>query len=245
MNYFFISNDFATGPGFGMFSPTHLLTLLFLAFVGFFIIRNYVKSERSNRKTIRRTIAVIIVSLEVIKDIALLSTGQFTLGNFPFQLCGLGIFFVLWDAFKPTRTSQALLYSLTLPGALMAELTPDWVTNHFINLFVWQSFLIHCLLISYVLCQLISRELLPDFRELRLVLGVMVVIVPIVWVLNQLWATNFFFLEIPVAGSPLMPVHDIFGNFYILGMILLVLLFWMVMYLPWELAKTMRKASKI
>lgn len=241
MNTFLISNANAKGPGFGMFSPTHLLTLFVLALLGFFIVRHYLKSSEHQRISLRHKIALTILALEIFKDLALLATGQFTLGDFPFQLCGLGIFFVLWDAYKPSKTTEALLYSLTIPGAAMAELTPDWVTNHFVNLFVWQSFLIHCLLISYVLCRLISHEARPDWRDLWRVVLVLVVIVPIVWGLNQAWQTNFFYLETPVPGSPLMPIYDIFGNFYILGFMLLVLAFWLVMYLPWQLVKMLKK----
>lgn len=237
MSTFWISNENATGPGFGMFSPTHIAVLVVLAIISYFIIQHYMESRR--RKQIRITIAFTILALEIVKDLALLVTHQFTVGNLPFQLCGIGIFIVIYDVFYPGKTSQALMYCLTLPGAMMAVLTPDWVTNNLLDFFVFQSFFIHCLLVTYVLMQLFAKEFRPDFRQIWRTVIFIIIIAPIMLWLNHIWNTNFWFLEIPVAGSPLQFVHVIFGQLYIVGMIVLVSLFWLFMYLPWTRKKAL------
>lgn len=233
MNSFFVSNANAKGPGFGLFSLTHLITLCILGVISFFICRYYFRASLINRNKLRIILASSILLLEVFKDIALLLTGQFTFGDLPFQLCGIGIFIVAYDAFRSNKTSRELMYSLTLPGAIAALLTPDWVTNHFINLFVWQSFIIHTLLVSYVLMQMIAKEFQPQWRQLWRVIVFLLIMTPLVAILNQQWHQNFFYIETPVAGSPLEPIALIFGSFYILGMVLLVAVIWLLMYLPW------------
>ena len=225
-----------------MFSPTHFAVLAGLAVLAFFICRGYLKLSADSRKIMRWTIAAIIVFLEISKDIELFATGQFTFANWPFELCGLGILIVAYDAILPGKTSHELLYSLTLPGAFAAEITPNWVTNNIVNAFVWQSFLIHCLLISYVLMQLIAKDFRPNWKALWRVVIFLAIAVPIDSLLNHFWGTNFMFLKTPVPGSPLEPVYLIFGKFYLLGMALLVAVVWFFMYLPWALAG--RKADK-
>lgn len=244
MNKFLTSTSNAKGAGFGMFSLAHMSALIILTFISFFIIRHYLSIDDQKRKKMKKGLAILIVGLEIIRNIILLVTGQFTLSDLPLQLCGIGIFIILYDAFFSNKTSHELLYSLTLPGAIMALITPDWVQNEIINLFVWHSFIMHAFLVTYVLMQLIAKEFSPNWQELWRVVIFLLIIVPPIWFLNRLWHQNFFFLEIPVAGSPLAPIHTIFGQYYILGMILLVLIFWFLMYLPWKIF-ALKKYRKI
>lgn len=240
MNTFLISNEKAIGPGFGLFSAHHLFALAVLALISFVLIRLYVRGDEKKRKVLRLSVATFTVLLEIIRDIILVVTNQFEYADLPFQLCGLGIFIVFYDAVHSNKSSREVLYSLTLPGALFALLTPNWVTNSFVNDFVWQSFMIHCLLVSYVLMRLIAGDFIPNWRELWRSAAFLLIVVPISAFLNQIWNQNFFFLRTPVPGSPLEPLYNLFGSYYILGMILIVLIFWTIIYLPWVGRKTPR-----
>lgn len=240
MNTFLISNEKAAGPGFGLFSASHFFALAVLILMSFVLIRMYVRANENKRKTLRVCTAASAVLLEIIRDIILVATHQFEYADLPFQLCGLGIFIIFYDAVRSNKTSREVLYSLTLPGALFALLTPDWVTNSFVNLFVWQSFLLHCLLVTYVLMRLIARDFVPNWKELWRSAAFLAVVVPACAFLNQIWDQNFFFLRTPVAGSPLESIATIFGSYYILGMIMAVFVFWTFIYLPWEGKKSFK-----
>lgn len=238
MNTFLISNEKAVGPGFGLFSANHFFALAVLALISFGLIRIYLRANDERRKLLRLLVASFTLLLEIIRDIILVMTHQFLYADLPLQLCGLGIFIIVFDAMRSNKTSRELLYSLTLPGAIFALVTPNWVTNDFVNVFVWQSFLIHCLLISYVLMRLIAGDFVPQWRELWRSAVFLAIVVPICAVLNQVWNQNFFFLRTPVPGSPLEPIYDVFGSYYILGLIFVVLMFWLVIYLPWSWKKS-------
>lgn len=238
MNTFLISNEKAVGPGFGLFSADHFFALAILALISFGLICAYLRANDERRKLLRLLVASFTLLLEIIRDIILVMTHQFLYADLPFQLCGLGIFIIVFDAMRSTKTSRELLYSLTLPGAIFALVTPNWVTNNFINVFVWQSFLIHCLLISYVLMRLIAGDLVPQWREIWRSAIFLAIVVPICAVLNQVWNQNFFFLRTPVPGSPLEPISNMFGSYYILGLIFIVLIFWLLIYLPWSWKKS-------
>lgn len=236
MNTFLISNEKAVGPGFGLFSADHLFALSLLALLSFTLTRTYIRANDNKRKKLRLGIASFILLTEIIRDVILVMTNQFEYASLPFQLCGLGIFIIAYDSVRSTKTSRELLYSLTLPGAAFALLTPNWVTNNFVNIFVWQSFLIHCLLITYVLMRLMTKEIVPCWRNLWRSTLFLMIVVPICAFLNQIWDQNFFFLRIPVPGSPLEPLYNIFGSYYIVivGLIMTVLIFWTIIYLPWS-----------
>ena len=228
-------NPFPLGEGFGMWSPTHITMLIALAFLIFLIVRFYKKSDERGRLRLRRCIGLLVVVMEILKDSVLLISGQFTWNDLPFALCGWGIVFVAADAFWTTKFTRECLYALTLPGAAFAILTPDWVGAPLFNYFSLHSFLIHSLLVAYSLMRIIAVEFKPSVRQLwRPALFMLVVVPPTIW-LNRSIGTNFMFTETPVAGSPLAPIHTIFGNYYLLGMLLLLLIFWLLMYTPWEI----------
>ena len=59
----------------------------------------------------------------------------------------------------------------------------------------------------------------------------LIVTVPIIYLYNQSFNTNFMFLNHPVKGTPLQWLFDAFGAGGYLGSLIVVLLFlWLVMY---------------
>jgi hypothetical integral membrane protein (TIGR02206 family) len=260
INPFLISKENAAlmngGRGvdpFGLFSLTHFIFLVIMAAIVALIVWSYRRAAApsgssdlsvsadprtsTTRCTIRIVLAIAVFVLEFGKDAALAFTNQFTLANWPFELCGLGVFIVAWDAIHSNKASRAVLYSLILPGAFFALLTPDWVTSPAINLFTWQAFLIHSLMVAYILMRLVSKEFVPNFRDLWTSVVFLAVFGLLNWRLNAAWGTNFMFLGTPVPGSPLQPIYDVFGNFYVFGIALLVLFIWVLLYLPWEIVR--------
>ncbi|MCL2316942.1 MAG: YwaF family protein, partial [Actinomycetia bacterium] len=124
-----------------------------------------------------------------------------------------------------------------LPGAAMAVLTPDWARSPILNAFVWHSFVMHLLLSTYVIMRLVAREMTPSARDLWRSVVFLAVVVPPTALVNHALGTNFFFLSVPVPGSPLAPVHQMFGGFYLVGLALLLVVFWTPMYLPWGIVR--------
>jgi hypothetical integral membrane protein (TIGR02206 family) len=185
--------------------------------------------------------AVIIVLLEVAKEVYLAVTGQYRPELMPFHLCGMSIFVIAIDAFWPrglvNKTTRQILYSLTILGASMALLFPDWAEYPLMNVFGLQSFIIHALLIAYPFALMKSGELVPDYKQLWRPAAFLVVVVPFVMFLNSKFDTNFYFLNTSAPGSPLEILQTTFGSYYILSMVVLLMIVWFFMYLPWALIK--------
>ena len=53
------------------------------------------------------------------------------------------------------------------------------------------------------------------------------------FVANQSLGTNFWFLNAAAPGSPLEPIQAFAGSLYIPVLLVLVLILWAVLYLPW------------
>ena len=58
--------------------------------------------------------------------------------------------------------------------------------------------------------------------------------------LNKIWGTNFLFLSRTDNNPMLNLIANVFGNYYRLGLVLLVFVMWLLLYLPW----TFRKKAK-
>jgi hypothetical integral membrane protein (TIGR02206 family) len=232
MKYFLTAPESVpAGHGFGLFSLQHLGMLIALFYLGYKLSNAYLTSP--NRDLFRKRLALVIFAMEVIMESLRAVTGQWTAANLPLHLCGWGIFIILFDAFVPNKFTKQLLYALTLPGAAAALLTPDWASAPLVNYFALHSFVIHTLLVTYVIMRMRAHDFRPSFRELWKPVAFLLVVIPMTMIFNANWGTNFFFLSIPAPGSPLEPIHNIFGNFYLLGMCLLLGFVWVLMYTPW------------
>ncbi|QBO36215.1 TIGR02206 family membrane protein [Periweissella cryptocerci] len=234
-------NQIPNNIGFGQFSVTHISVVIVALMWIWYFAKQYRAADTYKKIIYRRRLALTIVVLEVAKEGYLALTGQFQPELLPFHLCGMSIFICAIDAFwardKINQTTRQILYCLTLPGAAMAILFPDWAEYPIMNVFAWQSFIIHTLLIAYAFILLKSGELVPDFRQLWRPVGFLAAVVPFVLFINAKLGTNFYFLNTSAPGSPLEILQTTFGNYYVLSMILMVALAWFFMYIPWEIKK--------
>jgi uncharacterized membrane protein YwaF len=140
---------------------------------------------------------------------------------------------VFLDAVRPNRWTGGFLYAMGWWAALAADLFPDWASRPVLNIFTWQSFAIHALILGYVLMRLVAGDLVPDARNLGRVAVLVTVFATIGYLANRVWDTNFWFLQVAAPGSPLEGIQLLAGNFYVPVLIVLVTMLWALMYLPW------------
>ena len=94
------------------------------------------------------------------------------------------------------------------------------------------SALMHVLLILYpwlILCE----GYRPNPKNILKVLGFLVCAAGVAFVVNSLVKTNFFFLRGHNNNPALILISNIFGKFYLVGLVALVLVVLFLMYLPW------------
>ncbi|MDR0899054.1 MAG: YwaF family protein [Lactobacillaceae bacterium] len=246
MNYLFTLPLIKTPPskGFGLYSLTHIAVLILITLFIIWLVRVYLQSDILGRPQMRKWIAVVAIASDLLfREGISAMFGQFDPTLLPLHLCGMSMFIMVWDAFKPNRLTRSVLYSFSLWGAVAALLFADWANRPILNVFVWQSFLVHALLIAYPMMLLVSGEMKPSFKDIPWSLLYLVVAVPIAIGANNIWGTNFWFLASGSAGSPLEPILKAVGTtWYIPTLFVLLMVLWLILYLPWQL--TSKKTTK-
>ena len=236
-DYFFVPQNQPTPPGsgFGMFSAIHLGVLALLAIGVAVLVLGYRRADAQNRRRLRLAVGWIVLLLEVVRQLAYLVTGAYSPEILPLHLCAIATLSVFVDALRPNRWTGDFLYALGWWGALAADLFPDWSTRPILNIFTWQSFAIHALIFGYVLMRLVAGDLVPDARNLWRVAVMATVAASGGYLANQMWGTNFWFLNAGAPGSPLEAINAIAGNYYVPVLVVAVLILWALLYLPWIL----------
>lgn len=229
---FFITKEAVPeGLGFSTFGITHLLWLLAIVVIwaaGIFIYRGL---NFQKRNIMRIILGCIIVSLEIIKDIAVIIVGEFDVGYLPFHLCGINILLIGFDLFRQTKTVRNFLYYFCIPGALLALLFPNWTALPCMNFFNIHSFLIHACLVMYPLLLVTSGELMPSVKMMPKCLLLLVAMAIPIYFVNLIFDTNFMFLMDAETGNPLGLFEKYLGS-HLWGFPILLPVVMFIMYIP-------------
>ena len=217
--------------GFQMFDTIHLSWLLVILIFIFVNCYMYKTGSIGWRLRWQRSVFWALFILEIIKQLYLAITDQYTFWSPPLHLCGFGIFIIGIHVYCANRTTSTLLFALTLPGAVIALIFPGWTTDPVGGFLHVHSFIFHALLIVYVVSLLITNNLNVKLNDLWRAVVFLLVTVPIIYFYNQSFNTNFMFLNQPVKGTPLQWLYDAFGAGGYIGSLIGVLSFlWIAMY---------------
>lgn len=244
-DYFLVPQNRPTPPGagFGMFSPLHLGVLAVLALGLTTLVLAYRRSDAARRQQLRRAVGWSVLLLELVRQLAYLAAGAYSAEILPLHVCAVATLATFLDALRPNRWTGDFLYAVGWWGALAADVFPDWSHRPLLNAFTWQSFAIHALILGYVLMRLVGGDLVPDPRNLGRVAAMTAVFASVGYAANQVWGTNFWFLDAGAPGSPLEAINTAAGAFYVPVLIGLLLLLWGLLYLPWVLRARRLRAS--
>lgn len=217
--------------GFELFHWIHIGWLMVILFVLLLLIPRYQKASNDIKRRYKRAIFLSLLLLESIKQLEALATDSYTIYTLPFHLCGLGMFIIGIEMYKPTPFIQEVLFCITLPGTLSALIFPGWANAPVLSYTHFHGFFFHSLLLYYCIFLLASSEMKPNFRNIRFGIYFLCIVVPPTYILNKLASTNFMFLNWPAPNSPLVLLEAWLGNpGYILGLILLVFVLWIIQY---------------
>lgn len=242
--------DFFAVPGvfevknFAWFGLEHDVWLAAIIVLGLIVVYFYRMMPLEKRKSFLRIFATCIVLSEVARQLIYGIQGAYKLEYMPLHLCAVTELACLIYAYKRDAVSREFMYWLGLPGALSALLFPDWLHIPLWNFQSIHSFGVHGAMAIFAVLLLAGGESRPKLKGAVWTLGLMAIFAPILYFLNKVWDTNFFFLNYPSPGSPLTILSDIAGNpGYIALLILLVMVIWVFMFLPWAISYRMKKAG--
>ena len=229
-NFFVLDKGLFSEIGFERFGFWHFLWLFVIGTGLVFGCFAYRKALPERRPRLRLLTASMALGLELWRAGLLMSRGQYDLGRLPLHLCSLSIYLCFLHALTGRQGLGQFLYAFTLPGAAFALLFPDWAGQPLFDFITASSFLLHFLLVLYPLMQVVAGEIRPELRRLPGCVGWMLLLALPVYGLNKLWNTNYMFLNLPPAGSPLALFAFLGSPGYLLGYIPLALGVWAVLY---------------
>lgn len=215
---------------FMIFDLIHLSWLIIITISLIISVICYVRSTHQ-KKWLKIIFWTLFIS-EVLKQLILYFTNEYTYWSPPLHLCGLGIFIVGWHVYQPNKYNATILFSLTLPGALIALIFPGWTANGLNSFLHYHSFIFHALLVAAVLLPLSTKQLHLAYKTLWISILFLVIIVPIIYQYNIKFDTNFMFLNAPVKNTPLQWLYDAFGSSgYLISLSVFMLIIWLFEYI--------------
>jgi uncharacterized membrane protein YwaF len=231
--------------GFAWWGPVHIAWLAGIVIFCWAVCFKFRKIGLRDHDTARqdrwlKTAAVVLLSLECLKDILLLSVGAFNIGFLPLHLCGLSIFVYLVYAFshhgKFRDLTGEVIYTLCLVGTLGALLFPDW-TGYWPGSFrCILAFMIHGMLLLFPMMILTSGRHRPWIRRFYAVPVYLAAVSVPVYIFDHIFMTNYMFLLHGTKGTPIASLEASYGApayiFIYLGLLLLITV---AMYIPWIL----------
>lgn len=216
-------SQLAPNSGYAPFSLTHLGFLTISLIIILVCYRGFSKITENKKLRFLKIMAWTNLSLEVLRDLYLVSIGKYTIGYWPLHLCGLALFIHLAFIYSHNKLLGEVSYALVLPGAVAALLFPNWLAYPAFNLFNLSSYLIHTLLVLFPILSFKARIILPKFSNHWMITLFLLIVTPLIYLFNLQNATNFFFINYPPEGTPLALFANWLGNpGYLIGYALLV-----------------------
>ena len=228
------------GVGFSYFDATHLIWLGVFVVAVFLNCLLYKRLDEKGRGRWQKIIAWLIVADEIFKDVMLIIGGRFEVSYLPLHLCSINIFLILLHAYRPSKILSNFMYTVCIPGAIAALLFATWTELPVLNFMHLHSFTVHILLAMYPLVLAICGVLKPSWKQIPKCLGLLLAMVIPIYGINILLDTNFMFLISADPGNPLYWFGE-HGGSHLLGFPVLITAILIVMYLPLELGRKLRK----
>lgn len=226
--------------GFAHFDGTHLTWLTLFAITVLINCLMFRKLDEKGRKRWQKIIAYLIVLDEIFKVVMLVIGGRYKADYLPLHLCSINIFVILFHCYRPSKLMDNFLYTICIPGALAALLFPSWTKLPVQNFMHLHSFTVHILLAMYPIVLAVNGRLQISWRMIPKCLGVLLLMAIPIYGINILLDTNFMFLAEADKGNPLYWFGQNWGN-HLLGFPVLIIAVLIVMYVPMELIRKLRR----
>ncbi|MBQ6569931.1 MAG: TIGR02206 family membrane protein [Clostridia bacterium] len=233
------SSNIHVNVGFEHFGEYHLCWLAFTVVATVMLSLIYSKLHKKARGAMLIGIASFMLLTECFRQVLFVVNGSFEVGCLPLHLCGLNIFVCFIYSLTRREIIGEALYALSMPGAAMALLFPDWNTSYPpLNFFCIHSFYIHLLLFAFPLILIFNGEVRPKIKNLPKICAAILLLCPFIYLINVKFDTNFMFLNYPGEGNPLELFEKYLGNpGYLLGMPVIAAVVWSILYLPFFIKK--------
>ena len=235
------------GTGFSTFSLPHLLWILFCLACAVCAAAVYRRGGERRRANMRRGMALFLILFETGKQCVAVLTGAPAAPLLPLHICSVAEYAVLIDAlWAQNRFFKQLMAFMFLPAAVIAILFPSVTPYPPLNFYAIHMFLLHAVIIAYIVARYAGGELHPRYAGLWLSVLATAVMAGLIYPLNAAFGTNFMFLMHHANNPALRLIWDLTGGgaAYILGLAALVILVFHIMYVVYAVPGNPRRGKR-
>lgn len=218
MDYFWKQqDDIPSGKGYPLFRIAHILSVSVTLIAVTAVIAMFRRVDEKRQKQFLKLIPIIMVILEVFKDLFLVSVHRFGIGYLPLHICSIGIFVFLCCEYMPWMKAKEIFgeiaFVLIMPASVAALVFADWTIYYpvwnFINI---HSYIWHGMLVLYPMLLLLRNDISPSIKHIHWSVIFLCIVVPPIYLFDKHFGCNYFFVNWPVPNSPLSWCASIMGN---------------------------------
>lgn len=229
--FFLYETQLPAGSGFELFGVCHLLWLFGIALFTGVTSYRYLQWEKSRQRRVGHVMGIVFPVIAIYRDVVLVVTGYFDTGYLPLHLCAMALWIAAVYSWTENRFLGVVYVLLCVPGAIGALLFPDWTAYPFWNYMHIHDFISHGLIVTFGFWLVTARKVVPVWKEfwMPVVFGIAGFI--LLYRINAVLDTNYWFLSRPSAGSPLIWIRNRTGeSWYLAG----YFMFCMVIVAAWQ-----------
>ena len=238
-------NDPTVEGGFEIFSKPHFIWLgvLFLFTLIYAIF--YYRSGEKSRSNMRKSLAIFLIMYEIFHQSVSSFVGVPRGLYLPLEFCSLAEYTIMFDALWPENriTKQFLVFPF-LPAAIIALTFPTANIYPPISMFAMHQFIMHGLIVAYVIARYTAGEIKPRYYGLWIsFIALLIILIPI-YHIDKTFGVNYMFIMGNEGNPALTAVWNLTGGNggipYIIGLASLVLLVMHIMYFIYKLLGKLR-----
>ncbi len=211
-NFFMFETEYPAGSGFVPFGPCHLIWLFCIAVFTGITAYWYKNQEEEGQRKAEHVLGILFPVIAVYRDLVLMLTGHFSKGFLPFHLCSMALWIAVIYIWTKNRFWGIIYVLLCVPGAAGALLFPNWDAYPFFNYMHIHGFFSHGLIVAFGIWLIAAGRVIPCWRDFWMPVVFGIVGFFIIHWLNGMLGTNFWFLDNPSHGSPLVWILGITGE---------------------------------
>lgn len=202
------------GTGYKLFGIEHFFMIVLVIISCLLVVYKYNRTEAYEKRIkIKSFFANSAMALLVARIVYLLIGGYMSVYELPLHLCSIAGILCFIDIYSHKKWIKVVLYSVCLPGLVLAIIFPNGNMYPLCSFISIQSYMFHAITIIYILLFVNDREIKASIKNIGISCMFLMLIVPVVLILDVILECNYMFLRIPSAKSPLVMLYN--GTTYI------------------------------
>lgn len=217
-DFFLYKTELPMDSGFDTFESCHWFWIIGIGIFSWWMGRFFSFADKTMVIRVKRILGIVFPLMELVRTVVLLVQGAFIPYEYPLHLCNLSLWIGAVYLWTKCRFAGVVYVLLCLPAAALAVVFPGWLRYPFWNYMHIHNFLFHGLVVALGWSLVRSKELIPEWKELWKPLVFGLVGYSVMFWVNKVLGTNFWFINTPSYGSPLAVLYELLGNkWYLLG----------------------------